>query len=332
MDLLDRYLQAVRFFLPRAQHDDIIRELKENLVSQMEDREEELGRPLTAHERAEILRRHGHPMLVAGRYRSKQVLIGAAFFPIYLFVLKLGLGAALAITILVGVLDALVHGDAVNRMVNSVLALPGRAMMVFAWTTLSFAALDWAQSRIRVWESWNPNHLPKLASRENQLSRFDALFECLAATGAFVWLLLIPRSQGLLLGPAASIVTLAPIWTTIYPAVLALLLGTIALSLTNFLRPIWTPARSYARIALHATSIAIFIVLLRAGEWVAAKDVALGSGSPQRFVEIANRAIEIGLGIAIVLGAIEIVREAYRLTSRRKGSQPRPASAAPSPR
>jgi hypothetical protein len=333
MELLDRYLQAVRFFLPRGQQDDIIRELKENLVSQMEDREEELGRPLTNDERAGILRRHGHPMLVAGRYRSKQVLIGAAFFPIYIFALKLGLGAAFAVTIVLGAIDALMQGDVVNKIVGSFLAFPGRALMVFAWTTLSFAALDWAQSRIRVWESWDPNHLPRLASRENHLSRFDSLCECLATTAAFVWLLLMPRSPGLVLGPAASIVTLAPIWTTIYPAAIALLLGTMALSLVNFLRPIWTPARSYARIALHATSAAIFIVLLRAGEWVAAKDIAPGNGtSPQRFVEIANRSIEIGLAIALIVGVVEIAREAHRLSNRRKGSHPRPASAAPSPR
>ena len=44
MDLLKRYLQAVKFFLPRGQQDDIIRELSENLISQFEDREEALGR------------------------------------------------------------------------------------------------------------------------------------------------------------------------------------------------------------------------------------------------------------------------------------------------
>ena len=36
---LERYLQAVRFFLPRRQQDDIVRELSENLASEIEDRE-----------------------------------------------------------------------------------------------------------------------------------------------------------------------------------------------------------------------------------------------------------------------------------------------------
>jgi hypothetical protein len=39
--LLDRYLHAVKFFLPQKKQDDIVRELSENLISQMEDRQEE---------------------------------------------------------------------------------------------------------------------------------------------------------------------------------------------------------------------------------------------------------------------------------------------------
>lgn len=46
MDMLDRYLHAVKVFLPRTQQDDIVRELSENLIARMEDREAELGRPL----------------------------------------------------------------------------------------------------------------------------------------------------------------------------------------------------------------------------------------------------------------------------------------------
>lgn len=43
--LIDRYLRAVREQLPRGQQDDIIGELSEDLRSQVEDREAELGRP-----------------------------------------------------------------------------------------------------------------------------------------------------------------------------------------------------------------------------------------------------------------------------------------------
>ena len=128
MDLLERYLQAVRFFLPRRQQDDIVRELSENLLSQMEDRAEELGRALNEDEQADILRRHGHPMLVAGRYRSHQQLIGPVFFPIYVFALKAGLGVALLVTIIVTTITTILTGAPVRQIVEAFLAFPGRAL------------------------------------------------------------------------------------------------------------------------------------------------------------------------------------------------------------
>ena len=39
MELMDRYLQAVRFALPKSQRDDIVQELKDSLLSQIEERE-----------------------------------------------------------------------------------------------------------------------------------------------------------------------------------------------------------------------------------------------------------------------------------------------------
>ena len=124
MDMLERYLQAVRFFLPRRQQDDIVRELRENLISQLDDREQSLGRTLSDDEVADILRRHGHPMLVAGRYRSQQQLIGPVFFPIYLVSLKLGLAVALLVTVVVAMTTAALNGDVAGHGVQGMLAYP----------------------------------------------------------------------------------------------------------------------------------------------------------------------------------------------------------------
>jgi len=55
MELLDRYLQAVRFWLPPAQQNDIIAELGDDLRSQVEDRESSLGRPLNEDELVALL-------------------------------------------------------------------------------------------------------------------------------------------------------------------------------------------------------------------------------------------------------------------------------------
>ena len=55
MELVDKYLQAVRNYLPAEQKDDIIKELSENLHSEIVDKEAELGRPLNEAEQEAIL-------------------------------------------------------------------------------------------------------------------------------------------------------------------------------------------------------------------------------------------------------------------------------------
>jgi hypothetical protein len=61
-ELIDRYLQAVRFWLPGThRQDDLIAELGEDLRSQFEDKETELGRPLDKAEMSAILKRCGQP-------------------------------------------------------------------------------------------------------------------------------------------------------------------------------------------------------------------------------------------------------------------------------
>ncbi|MEI6668118.1 MAG: hypothetical protein WCP29_08175 [Acidobacteriota bacterium] len=89
MDLLDRYLHAVKFWPPKAQRQDIVSELSEDIRSQVEDKECELGRALSETEVEAILVRIGRPVLVAGRYLPQRHLIGPALFPIYVFVLKI---------------------------------------------------------------------------------------------------------------------------------------------------------------------------------------------------------------------------------------------------
>jgi hypothetical protein len=320
MNLLDRYLQAVRFFLPRRQQDDIVRELSENLLSQMEDRAEELGRPLSEDEQADILRRHGHPMLVAGRYRSHQRLIGPAFFPLYVVALQAGVAVALLVTIISATIASMVHGDPIRQLVAGFLAFPGRALMVFAWTTLGFAALDFAQSRLKLSHQWDPRSLPKVVKAADRLSRGRSLCEFHLSAASTVWLLLAPWAPWLFLGPAAAYVEPAPIWRLAYVPVLLLSVAGTMLSFINLTRPYWTPARSLMRAGIHVGTFLISANLLRAGEWVVATDGGtLPSGaSPDQLVRLINMGFQIGLSVAMVVSVIELLREVHRMRSGRR--------------
>src|SRR5687767_6769151 len=66
--LIDRYLHNVRLSLPDARRDDIVRELAEDIRTQVADREAELGRALTEAEQDALLKKFGHPLALATRY------------------------------------------------------------------------------------------------------------------------------------------------------------------------------------------------------------------------------------------------------------------------
>jgi hypothetical protein len=86
MDLLDNYLAAIRWNLPRgANPDDVIAELRDVIANRIEEREDRLDRALRRDEVSALLRDFGHPLVVAARYGPQQSLIGPELFPFYWF-------------------------------------------------------------------------------------------------------------------------------------------------------------------------------------------------------------------------------------------------------
>src|SRR5262249_56958866 len=126
-ELLDRYVHAVGFWLPRKQKADIIAELSEDLRSQIEEKEAELGRNLALPEVECILKMRGRPILVANHYLPQQYLIGPLLFPIYRFVLTIVGLCYLVPWIVVGIV--LLSYSSAYRQVGSVKGL------VTTWTS-----------------------------------------------------------------------------------------------------------------------------------------------------------------------------------------------------
>ena len=79
-ELLGRYLDAVSRQLPRRNRRDVARELRETLVSHVEDRESDAGRHLAEDEIAAILMGYGRPDIVARSYGANRSLIGPEIF------------------------------------------------------------------------------------------------------------------------------------------------------------------------------------------------------------------------------------------------------------
>ena len=112
MRLIDRYLAAVAAQLPAAGRDDVVAELRDDIMSRVEARQEALGRDLTEDEVEAILREVGHPLVFAARFGSgPQHLVGPELFPWWMFGVKVGLIVLVGITIFAVVIKALSGQD-----------------------------------------------------------------------------------------------------------------------------------------------------------------------------------------------------------------------------
>ncbi|MGA9657698.1 MAG: hypothetical protein WBQ60_01160 [Asticcacaulis sp.] len=89
MDMLEDYLRAVSRLLPRAKRDDIIAELRDEILTRIEAKEGALNRPLTPDETEDLLRDFGHPIVVAARYRDEpQYSVGPSLYPFWMFAVR----------------------------------------------------------------------------------------------------------------------------------------------------------------------------------------------------------------------------------------------------
>jgi hypothetical protein len=275
MELLDRYLQAVRFWLPKAQQQDIIAELSSDLRSQIDDREAELGRPLNDAELEVILRRCGAPILVASRYRPQTQLIGPALFPIYQFVLKMVLLWILlpVFVVIVGPAMILTETNRWGALMETVSTLWTAAFVAAGVITLIFALVERTQVKLRPFEKWDLRSLPQAPKQPQPPSRTQTIFELIFGIVGLLYLMAIPHYPFLILGPAAAFLKPAAIWHALYlPMILLALLG-LARQGVGLARPQWTWLPPATRLLSTALSLVILNYMIDAaaqtpgGEW-----------------------------------------------------------------
>ena len=162
MELIDRYLQAIRFWLPKKQRNDILAELSEDLRSQIEDKETELGRKMNGGELEALLKQIGDPLLVAERYLPQQHVVGPVLFPIYYFVLKMF--ALVFIPWLLLWLGYTVFSPA-YRAQNPFHQLAGlwtAVLSSFFFVTVGFAFVERFLLKSWMHKDWDPSKLPPI--------------------------------------------------------------------------------------------------------------------------------------------------------------------------
>ena len=342
MDLLDRYLQAVKKHLPWQKQEDIIAELRANLESQLEDREAGLGRPLTQAEAEAWLKEMGPPMHVAARYKLHQYLIGPELFPIYWFVMRMaGLCALLVYSILCVVQSF--AGDAVTpaMVVEMVLRVPVVLLSVATWVTLAFVVLETAMMhglipsplQKAVGADWSPRTLPALerdAAGKRGGSYAQAVAHVIFGFLFLIWLSLIPKHPAVLFGPGVfymhiSHFQLAPVWTSFYWWVVALNVLQLAWRCWDLWSGNWQRPRSVQEIVIKAIGLAPMVILLNAPDhiWVTLKQPIVDQVQYGAAVEAINHWGYRGVLMVIAIASLQMVFDLGRLIL--DGCRKRPA-------
>ncbi|MBA3824967.1 MAG: hypothetical protein H0X24_13860 [Ktedonobacterales bacterium] len=320
MDLLDRYIKAVKSYLPKAQQDDIIRELAANIQAQMDDRATELGRPLTDAEQEAILQSHGHPMLVAGRYQTAwgtlvfgRQLIGATLFPFYVKVLWFTLELSLITHVIVIV--ALFFGGNPTTFGGVMTEIVFQITIQFVVITGIFAAMEQYLPTM-TWNAQRPPTLTQAFPKVRQSTRLESVAQIIVLAILAVWLRFIFDRPEVLLGPAAATYRLGPIWYDVALPTVLIVVVSIMQGAINLIRPDWVQLRQTVRVATDIGSLGIMVYLLRATGWI----VLAHPTDTSTALGPINHYIAYGLWIAVLSTLVIIAVDSWRWLRSWQGS------------
>jgi hypothetical protein len=320
MDLLERYLQAVGRYLPAKGKDDTLAELRANLLAQMEDRSEVLGRPLTEEEEAEVLRGHGYPSIVAERYRPRRQLIGPEIFPFYWLTMRKALPFVVLITVLSRAVE-LIYGPPQTDIVTvSIWKLFAVLFYFCGWMTLLFAAVEFFQihypTKVTLHAHWDPRKLAKVEPKEKSDLPKHPVADLIFSAVFTAWLLAFPRFPYLLFGPAAWYLSsisldLAPVWHRFYWAVVALNCLQLVFKAIALFRQA-QPWRKPMKIVEQIFGLSLLFLLLRVREYIVYVSTVTNP-SRLRFADALNLGIHRSLEVVAVIASIKLLWDIWQM-------------------
>lgn len=326
LELIKRYLQAVRFWLPKTvRQDDLLVELGEDLRSQIEARESELGHAVDNIEVSAILKRCGAPMVVAARLGPKRYLIGPTLYPIYTFVLKMVLLWIMVpvFIFIVGPTNIVRSAGDWGTAIAATLANLWTGLFVAAGViTLVFVILDRTHTIAQVECKWDPMKLPPVRKHEHKFSRLQMVCELAFNWFGLIWLLLVPHNPVLLFGPAAAFLKPGSLWHTFYIPVVAVSCFAIFRIAFALAKPEWTWLPPAGQLFQSLFGIVIVKYMLAAagqitpGQWhpfVVLRDPASAPTGYVHVASVVNAALYISLLCVWIGLCISIAAETWKL-------------------
>lgn len=171
MELIDRYMNAVAQALPESRRDEIIRELRANILDKLEAIAEEQGREVSETEVSEVLKELGHPQKVAGSFMAGQQLVSTELFPLYKQALHYGLILVFILALIQFGLHLLNSGDL--AIANFFYEMVAKTLIMFASVTGVFYLLSnpvGGKPYFDPYQCWAPEKLPPVTRGWQRIS------------------------------------------------------------------------------------------------------------------------------------------------------------------
>lgn len=305
MDLIDRYLHAVRRNLPPAKADDIVAELRDDLFSQKEAREESLDRDLSKDEVSALLKENGHPLLVASRFRKHQYLIGPEIFPFYLSVMRVVLMIVVGLMLIVSTTKAILAGaDMLTIWASTMAGIFSAVLWNAALVTAIFAVVERTGIAAAPLVNWIPDELPKVVDK--QKGPWESAFEVAASVAFLLWW------TGVIHLPFTTVdadfrLEPSPIFTELFWPILILSIVRLVYTLIQWLRPNWKTLGGVLNIGTAVAGLVLLAIVYQSGGWVTVISQGMAAeqvGKLQESLDLSFRITTIVIAVVWTLGIL----------------------------
>ena len=164
MELVERYVQAVEYYLPEGKKSDISRELRANIMDEIEAEQNDKARDLDTSEVSSLLTRQGHPQKVAQAYSPMSPLVASEDMLLYRSVMIKALIFLFAYAILTAG-SYLLKEQSVNAFAYLFVALNSFIdnigwVLIVVTASFYFAGKSGYLNKWR-YPKWSPDSLPK---------------------------------------------------------------------------------------------------------------------------------------------------------------------------
>jgi hypothetical protein len=333
MDMVDRYMQAVRFWLPRDKQDDIAAELSEELRCRREEAEERLGRPLDERETADLLKAAGNPLRMAAQYLQERPLLDPALAMIHRFAFKAAVLWVIAPVCAIAALVSLLFArHPLATLGDAVLGFLSSSLLTLGAITAVLMVVE--RSRRSPLAAWDPLKLPPVLERSRikpiprSASAFEAAFNLLFAAW---WASPAGRIPLFVESHGTTVWFMGDFWLELrirfFLPMLLLALANAAVALLLLARPHWVRFKHGYGVLSNGLGAVIALLALEPHRpevldpFALLRQLANGTRTP---AVIAENLLVLSLMVVIFCCVLAAAVSAFRLIWPRSATGPRP--------